>query len=135
MRRIPALTRLESAKSTSRYRPPNGTAGLARSAVSGASRRPAPPASTIPRMRGCVTSSLLEHGADDLLGLLLDAGQLVRSPERLRIQLVDVLGAGRPRREPAGGSDHLEPAKRLAIARCRRLTGDHGLPGQFVHGD
>src|SRR5437763_1013123 len=82
----PPLTRLDSAKSMRRYRPPNGTAGLARSAVSGASRRPAPPASTIPRTRGCVTSCLLEHRADDLLGLLLDAGQLVGSPERLRVQ-------------------------------------------------
>src|SRR5215472_11430751 len=50
-RRVPALTRLDSAKSTSRYRPANGTAGLARSAVSGDSRRPAPPARTIPNTR------------------------------------------------------------------------------------
>src|SRR6516164_1286821 len=51
IRRHPALTRLDNAKSTSRYRPPNGTAGLARSAVSGDSRRPAPPARTIPNTR------------------------------------------------------------------------------------
>src|SRR5580693_10563031 len=51
IRRRPALTRLDRAKSTSRYRPPNGTAGLARSAVSGASRLPAPPARTIARTR------------------------------------------------------------------------------------
>ena len=49
---IPLLARFDSAKSTSRYTPPNGTAGLARSSVSGASRVPAPPASTIPRTRG-----------------------------------------------------------------------------------
>ena len=47
--RMPPLARLDSAKSISRYRPPNGTAGLARSAVSGLRRVPAPPASTIPR--------------------------------------------------------------------------------------
>src|SRR6202000_1265401 len=46
------LARLDSAKSTRRYTPPNGTAGLARSSVSGASRVPAPPASTIPSTRG-----------------------------------------------------------------------------------
>src|SRR5215471_3211315 len=46
------FARLERAKSTSRYTPPNGTAGLARSSVSGASRVPAPPASTIPSTRG-----------------------------------------------------------------------------------
>ena len=49
---MPELARLDSAKSTSRYTPPNGTAGLARSSVSGASRVPAPPASTIPSTRG-----------------------------------------------------------------------------------
>src|SRR5688572_7816127 len=32
--------------------PPNGTAGFARSSVSGARRFPAPPARTIPRTRG-----------------------------------------------------------------------------------
>src|SRR5215831_9282591 len=47
IRRQPAFTMLESAKSISRYRPPNGTAGLALSSVSGASRLPAPPARTI----------------------------------------------------------------------------------------
>src|SRR5437588_12282303 len=51
--RIPPLARLESAKSISRYSPPNGTAGLARSAVSGLRRVPAAPASTIPRTDGC----------------------------------------------------------------------------------
>src|SRR5512140_3903724 len=51
MRWIPPLTRLDSAKSTTRYRPPNGTADLARSAVSGPSRRPTPPARTTPRIR------------------------------------------------------------------------------------
>src|SRR5215471_12414645 len=54
--RMPALARLDSAKSMSRYRPPNGTAGLARSAVSGLRRVPAPPASTIPRTDGCAMS-------------------------------------------------------------------------------
>src|SRR5690349_17722916 len=54
--RMPPLARLDSAKSISRYRPPNGTAGLARSAVSGDRRVPAPPASTIPRTDGCAMS-------------------------------------------------------------------------------
>src|ERR1700748_2196479 len=47
--RMPPLARLDSAKSISRYRAPNGTAGFARSAVSGLRRVPAPPASTMPR--------------------------------------------------------------------------------------
>src|ERR1700736_6717284 len=54
--RTPPLARLDSAKSMSRYKPPNGTAGLARSAVSGLRRVPAPPASTIPRTDGCAMS-------------------------------------------------------------------------------
>src|SRR5690242_6855056 len=54
--RMPPLARLDSAKSISRYRPPNGTAGLARSAVSGDRRVPAPQASTIPRTDGCAMS-------------------------------------------------------------------------------
>src|ERR1700690_309084 len=51
MRRKPALTRFESAKSTSRKLPPKGTAGLARSAVSGINRLPSPPASTMANPR------------------------------------------------------------------------------------
>src|SRR5215475_3444035 len=48
---MPALTRFDSAKSTSRYRPPNGTADFALSSVRGASRLPAAPARTMPRTR------------------------------------------------------------------------------------
>src|SRR3982750_1534510 len=44
--RYRALTRLLSAKSPSRYTPPYGTAGFARSAVRGMSRLPSPPART-----------------------------------------------------------------------------------------
>src|SRR3989442_7167832 len=47
----PALTRLESEKSSRRYVPPKGTAGFARSAVRGNSRLPSPPARTIVRAR------------------------------------------------------------------------------------
>ena len=48
---MPALTRFDSAKSTSRYRPPNGTADFALSSVRGVSRLPAAPARTMPRTR------------------------------------------------------------------------------------
>src|SRR5664279_3568335 len=50
--RYPALTRLDSTKSINLKFPPNGTAGLARSAVNGHSRFPSPPANTIPRTLG-----------------------------------------------------------------------------------
>src|SRR6201747_51690 len=51
--RYRAFTRFESTKSMSRYAPPKGTAGLARSAVSGYSRLPSPPARTMPSTCGC----------------------------------------------------------------------------------
>src|SRR5262245_57959413 len=44
MRRKSLLRQLESVKSIMRYRPQNGTAGLARSRVSGSRRVPLPPA-------------------------------------------------------------------------------------------
>jgi WD40 repeat protein len=46
MRGITTMPSSVSVKSMMRYRPPNGTAGLARSAVSGCDREPTPPASS-----------------------------------------------------------------------------------------
>src|SRR5580704_6110847 len=66
--RMPPLARLDSAKSISRYSPPKGTAGLARSAVSGLRRVPAPPASTIPSTDDCGIPALLSWL---LLGVML----------------------------------------------------------------
>src|ERR1039457_4961068 len=156
-RRMPALTRLDRAKSTSRYRPPNGTAGLARSAVSGprplcrsaglarsavsgARRLPAPPASTIPNMCGSAISRLLddavtEHAVEDLLSFLLDASEMIGASERLRVELVDVLGTLRPGREPARFRDHFDAAERLAVARRRGEPVEHRLTVQFRHAD
>src|SRR5262249_43178312 len=48
IRRTPPLTRLDNAKSTTRYTPPNGTAALARSAVNGAHPFSHPPAPHTP---------------------------------------------------------------------------------------
>src|SRR5205823_7876083 len=50
MRRTSELAKLESTKSMIRYRPPKGTAGLARSWVRGASLLPSPPARIIARV-------------------------------------------------------------------------------------
>src|SRR5437016_4371424 len=72
--RYPALARLDSAKSIIRYRPPNGTAGLARSAVRGISRLPSPPASTIEStlsaMTPTLTTQLVGHQRNRVLGLV-----------------------------------------------------------------
>src|SRR5579859_826803 len=50
---MPEFTKLLRTKSTMRYLPPKGTAGLARSRVRGKSRVPLPPASTMPSTRRC----------------------------------------------------------------------------------
>src|SRR4029077_7856735 len=47
-RRKSELMQLESVMSMMRYSPPNGTAGFARSRVSGHNRSPCPPASSTP---------------------------------------------------------------------------------------
>src|SRR5580693_4397623 len=52
---------------------------------------------------------------DHLAGDFLDLGQVLGSVEGLRINLVDVLGAGRPRGEPRVGGRHLQPAQRRAV--------------------
>src|SRR5216683_6358829 len=58
IRRTPELAKLERTKSMIRYRPPNGTAGLARSWVSGASLRPSPPARIMARVLADILSTL-----------------------------------------------------------------------------
>src|SRR3984957_6129510 len=141
IRRIPALTRLDSAKSTSRYMPPNGTAGLARSAVSGASRLPAPPASTMPRTRLSAISHpsraicFFQHAIQDLLRFFLDAGQLSGTGERLRVELVDVFCARGAGGEPAILGDHLDAAQRLAVARGPGQPVQHPLAREFADAD
>ncbi len=50
MRRSPLLTQLLKTMSMMRYGPPKGTAGLARSRVSGYSRSPCPPPKTTARV-------------------------------------------------------------------------------------
>src|SRR5713101_6352789 len=54
---MPELIKLLRTKSTMRYFPPKGTAGLARSLVSGYRRVPFPPARTIPSTRSRIVSS------------------------------------------------------------------------------
>ena len=65
MRERPELTKFERTMSMMRYRPPKGTAGFARSSVSGKRRRPSPPASTMTSTwfwskfsaRGCISAA------------------------------------------------------------------------------
>src|SRR6202044_1833551 len=71
------------------------------------------------RAHGARRGSTAQHGLDDLLCLGLDPRKVICSLERLSVELIDVLGAGWPRGEPAGLGDHLEAAQRLAVARRR----------------
>src|SRR6185436_12260866 len=57
LRRNPECRQLLSVKSMMRYRPPKGTAGLARSAVSGCRRDPTPPARMILMVLSCMGTS------------------------------------------------------------------------------
>jgi hypothetical protein len=59
------FTQLDRAKSTIRYIPPNGTAGLARSRVSGSSRAPRPPASRMLKTLSTLKRSF-RHGGRTL---------------------------------------------------------------------
>ena len=49
---------------------------------------------------------------------------MIRSPEALRIDLVDILGPRRTRREPSALGHHLQPADGSAVAR---RVGEDGL--------
>src|SRR5712672_259748 len=61
MRRSPECRQLLSVKSMMRYRPPNGTAGLALSAVNGCRRDPIPPARMMLIVFSCIRA--LAHGS------------------------------------------------------------------------
>ena len=58
-----------------------------------------------------------DRAIDDRLRFLQDLLQVIRAREALAVDLVDVLGARRPRREPAALRDHLDAADRRAVAR------------------
>src|SRR5215212_3388542 len=51
------------------------------------------------------------------LRLSLDRLKMLRVPEALRVQLIDVLRPRRPRREPAPVGRHLHPSDRIGSSR------------------
>src|SRR5450756_306939 len=67
---------------------------------------------TTPLLRVCRQCS-----PDDGLCFRHDAAQMILSTKALRIDLVDVFGAGRTSREPAALCHHLQPADGSAVAR------------------
>src|SRR5579863_9620055 len=71
--------------------------------------------------------ALLRHRqsrVDNCLGFLLDAAQMFGSPEAFRVNLVNIFGPGRARREPAAGSGDFPPADGSSVSG--RL-GEHSL--------
>ena len=74
---------------------------------------------TLQSWPGCWVNSSAEGGGDDLAGVVLDPGEVLGPEERLGVDLVDVLGAGRPRREPAVLGGDLEAADRPRRCRAR----------------
>ena len=69
-----------------------------------------------------------QRALDDLLRLGDHALEVVLAPEALGVDLVDVLGAGRARREPAALGDDLEAADLGVVARRRVSTAVIGSP-------
>src|SRR5665647_1170366 len=87
-------------------------------------RRPTGGYRTSPRAAGSG-----ERGGDQVLRGLLDLGEVLGRHERLRVHLVDVLGPGRPRREPCVLRRDLEPADGRTVAGRRREPAGDLLPG------
>src|SRR6266478_8206089 len=86
------------------------------------------------RLEGYQTARLtLEGHVDGGLGLLLDLPQVGFAAKTLPIDLVDVFGAGRPRRKPSAPGDDLDAAERLTVSGCRGENGSHRLAGKFCH--
>lgn len=71
-----------------------------------------------------------QRSRDDLLGLLLDEVEVRVALEALHIDLVDGLGAGGARREPAVLGDNLETTDGGIVARRLGQLGDDGLTRQ-----
>src|SRR5262245_5950734 len=76
-------------------------------------------------------SSLGSQGAGDpLLRFAHEGLEVALTSEALRVDLVDVLGAGRPGREPSAGGDHLEAADGCVVAGGAGELGGDRLAGQ-----
>src|SRR5512141_344768 len=56
---------------------------------------------------------------------------MVRSPEALRVNLVDILSAGGARRKPSALRHHLQPADGRTVAWRASEDGLNLLPGQL----
>src|SRR2546422_11192782 len=76
-----------------------------------------------------------EGWVPDRLRVAHDGVEVSLVLEAFRVDLVDVLRAGRPRREPAAASDDLQTADRRIVARGRRPRGRDGSAGPLRRKD
>src|SRR5437899_3753698 len=72
-----------------------------------------------------------EDACDHLLRRLLDLPQMVLAAEALGVDLIDILGARWPRREPAAVGSYLDPAEALAVAGRGAERGEDRLAGEL----
>src|SRR5262245_42154868 len=69
-------------------------------------------------------------GVDERLGPAHQGVQVCRTPEAFRVDLVDILSAGRPGREPPARGDDLEAVDGRTIAACPRQLRDDWIAGE-----
>src|SRR5215467_12869388 len=62
-------------------------------------------------------TKLSDDAGDELLGFLLNLVQMIFAGEAFGVDLVNILGAGGPGREPSALGDHFQSAKRRARTR------------------
>src|SRR6266446_9428099 len=72
----------------------------------------------------------LECIVDGCLRFALDLPQVSLAAETLRIDLVDIFGARRPRGKPSALGDDLDAAERLTVSRCGGERRSDRLAGQ-----
>src|SRR5260370_41523121 len=72
---------------------------------------------------------------DGGLRLALDLPQVSLAAKTLRIDLVDIFGARRPRGKPSAIGDDLDAAERLTVSRRGSERRSNRLAGQFRDGE
>src|ERR1019366_7022025 len=76
-----------------------------------------------------------QHARQQCLRFALDGAQMVSAGEALRVELVDVFGAGGTGGEPSARGGHFQSAKSSAVAGRGGQHGKDGIAGQLVGGD
>src|SRR5213593_1452897 len=83
-----------------------------------------------PRGLTARSSAAADRGVDELLGLAHERIEVRRAFKTLRVDLVDVLRAGRPSREPPARGHDLQTVYRRVVARGPGQLGGDPLAGE-----